>query len=61
MPARLIGAHLLARITETAVRFHYLGVEVARYVWTHTLQARIDYHHLIDSLVRKPGAFARHL
>ena len=24
-------------------------------------QARIDYRHLIDSLVRKPGAFARYL
>ena len=61
VPARLIGAHLLARITEATVSFHHLGLAVARYVRTHTQQARIDYRHVIDSLVRKPGAFARYL
>lgn len=61
VPARLINAHLLARVTETTVSFHHAGVEVARYPRAHAQQARIDYRHVIDSLVRKPGAFARYL
>ena len=61
VPARLINAHLLARVSETTISFHHAGIEVARYPRAHTGQARIDYHHIIDSLVRKPGAFARYL
>ena len=61
VPARLINAHLLARVTETTVSFHHAGVEVARYPRAHAQQARIDYRHIIASLVRKPGAFARYL
>jgi len=61
VPARLINAHLLARVTETTVSFHHAGVEVARYPRAHAQQSRIDYRHVIDSLVRKPGAFARYL
>ena len=61
VPARLINARLLARVTETTVSFHHAGVEVARYPRAHAQQARIDYRHIIDSLVRKPGAFARYL
>jgi transposase len=61
VPARLINAHLLARVTETTVSFHHAGVEVASYPRAHTQHPRIDYRHVIDSLVRKPGAFARYL
>ena len=61
VPARLINAQLLARVSETTVSFHHAGLEVARYQRAHTRQARIDYRHVIDSLVRKPGAFARYL
>lgn len=61
VPARLIDAHLLARVSETTVSFHHAGLEVARYPRAHTQQARIDYRHVIDSLVKKPGAFARYL
>ena len=61
VPARLINAHLLARVTEATVSFHYAGVEVARFPRAHAQQARINYRHVIDSLVRKPGAFARYL
>jgi hypothetical protein len=57
----LINAHLIARVTETTVSFHHAGIEVARYPRAHAQQARIDYRHVIDSLVRKPGAFARYL
>jgi transposase len=61
VPARLINAHLLARVTETTVSFRHAGVEVACYPRAHAQQARIDYRHVIASLVRKPGAFARYL
>ncbi|MBP7483563.1 MAG: IS21 family transposase [Lacunisphaera sp.] len=61
VPARLINAHLLARVSETTVTFHHAGIEVARYPRALAQQARIDYRHVIASLVRKPGAFARYL
>jgi hypothetical protein len=48
-------------VTETTVSFRHAGVEVACYPRAHAQQARIDYRHVIDSLVRKPGAFARYL
>ena len=37
------------------------GVEIVRDPRTIGHQARIDYRHLIASLVRKPGAFAGYL
>jgi hypothetical protein len=59
LPARLIGANVLVRLrAETLELYH--GT-------THLLtlarlrgrgQHRVDYHHVIWSLVRKPGAFA---
>ena len=61
VPAQLINAHLLARVSETTVSFHHAGVEVARYPRALTQQARIDYRHVRASLVRKLGAFARYL
>ncbi len=61
VPAQLINAHLLARVSETTVSFHHAGVEVARYPRALTQQARIDYRHVSASLVRKLGAFARYL
>jgi hypothetical protein len=61
VPSRLIGAILDARLTESEVSFHYRGDEVARYPRSHGQEPRIDYRHVIDSLVRKPGAFTRYL
>jgi len=61
VPARLIGAIVQAYVSEAEVSFHHRGVEVARYPRSHKQQPRIDYRHVIDSLVRKPGAFARYL
>jgi transposase len=61
VPARLINERVLARVSETTVSFHHAGVEVARYPRAHAQQARIDYRHVIASLERKPGAFARYL
>ena len=37
------------------------GLEVARYPRTIGRQARIDYRHVVASLIRKPGAFAGYI
>jgi hypothetical protein len=61
VPARLIGQTLLVRVRAETLDL-YLGASCLL-----TLprlrgqgQHRIDYHHIIDSLVRKPGAFAQY-
>lgn len=61
VPSRLIGASVDARVSEAEVSFHYRGETVAIYPRSHSQEPRIDYRHVIDSLVRKPGAFARYL
>jgi len=61
VPSRLIGAFVEARITEGQVSFHYRGEQVVKYPRSQCQEPRIDYRHVIDSLVRKPGAFARYL
>jgi hypothetical protein len=61
VPARLIGALVQARVSEAEVSFHYLGDMVAVYPRSHSQAPHIDYRHVIDSLVRKPGAFVRYL
>jgi hypothetical protein len=61
VPSRFIGAWLDARVSEAEISFHYRGEAVAVYPRSHGQERRIDYRHVIDSLVRKPGAFARYL
>ena len=61
VPSRFIGAQLDARVSEAEISFHYRGEAVAVYPRSHGQEPRIDYRHVIDSLVRKPGAFARYL
>lgn len=61
VPSRLIGAMVQARVTEAEVTFHYRGELVAQYPRSQSQQPRIDYRHVVDSLVRKPGAFARYV
>lgn len=61
VPARLIGASVEARVSEAEVSFHYRGEVVALYPRAAGQERCIDYRHVIDSLVRKPGAFARYL
>jgi transposase len=59
VPSRLIGSSVLIRIRAETLE-GYLGTSAVftlpRLVGKH--QHRIDYHHIIWSLVRKPGAFA---
>ena len=61
VPSRLIGAFVQAHVSEAEVSFHYLGETVATYPRSHGQEPRINYRHVLDSLVRKPGAFARYV
>src|SRR5712692_9960687 len=59
VPSRLIGTTVMVRVRAETLE-GYVGTSpvfiLPRLVGKH--QHRIDYHHLIWSLVRKPGAFA---
>lgn len=59
--AKLIGAVVQVRITGDEVSVRHDAVEIASYPTTIGHQARIDYRHLIASLVRKPGAVALYI
>lgn len=61
VPARLIGTTLLARVRAEQIHL-YLGMTPLLQIprLRGTKQHRIDYRHLSDSLVRKPGAFAEY-
>lgn len=61
VPARLIGAMVQVHLSEAEVVVRHEGAEVARYPRSLSHQARIDYRHIIASLVRKPGAFAGYI
>ena len=61
VPSRLIGMEVDVRLYTDHVEVYYKGhlVEsVERIKGRHG--ARIDYRHIVGSLVRKPGAFARY-
>jgi hypothetical protein len=59
VPSRLIGSPILIRVRSEHLE-GYVGTtrvfEIPRLIGKH--QHRIDYHHVIHALVRKPGAFA---
>lgn len=61
VPSRCIGTTLLVRVRAETLEV-YLGTShlltLPRLLGHH--QHRIDYHHIIWSLVRKPGAFAQY-
>jgi hypothetical protein len=60
VPSRLIGYRLKARISSEFIELEYRGQVLER---LERLRGRdkekIDYRHVIASLVRKPGAFRR--
>jgi hypothetical protein len=61
VPSRLIGARVTVRVrAETLEVYHGTAhlLTLPRLLGDH--QHHIDYHHLIRSLVRKPGAFAQY-
>ena len=61
MPSRLIGVEVDVRLHTDQIEVYYKGhlVESMERIRGGG-EARIDYHHIIGSLVRKPGAFARY-
>jgi len=60
VPSRLIGHRLKARIYADMIELSYRGQVVERLERIRgTDNHRIDYRHMVHSLVRKPGAFRR--
>lgn len=62
VPSRLIGEWVRVRIFEDKIEVRYadeIQLECERLIGRN--RHRIDYHHVIWSLVRKPGAFARYV
>lgn len=61
VPSRLIGHEVEARQSSAEIEIRYDGIPVETMPRLRGQQgARIDYRHVIWSLVRKPGAFARY-
>ena len=61
VPSRLIGVEVDVRLYTDRIEVYYKGhlVESMERIRGGN-EARIDYRHIIGSLVRKPGAFARY-
>jgi transposase InsO family protein len=59
VPSNYVGYLVQVRMTETELSVHYAQAEIARYPRLPGREARINYRHIIASLVRKPGAFQR--
>jgi hypothetical protein len=61
VPSRLIGEQVEAQLHANTVEVYYRGQRVETMPRVRGARtARIDYRHVIWSLVRKPGAFARY-
>ena len=61
VPSRLIGEEVQVRLYADSVEVLYRGNLMERMERVRgEREARVDYRHVIDSLVRKPGAFARY-
>lgn len=59
--SRLIGERVEARVYDRTFEVHFGGaVQLVCERLRGEGRHRIQYHHIIDSLVRKPGAFARY-
>ena len=61
MPSRLIGKEVQIRLYAEHLEVYYKGSLIERMERVKgEREARVDYRHVIGSLVRKPGAFARY-
>lgn len=61
VPSRLIGEEVLVRIYEDRLEiFHGSRRQLVLGRLLGINHSRVDYRHVIDSLVRKPGAFPRY-
>jgi transposase len=61
VPSRLIGATLTAQLDEREVAIYHRATLVRAVARAAGPEQRIDYRHVIDWLVRKPGAFANYV
>jgi hypothetical protein len=60
VPARFIGRRLRARVYEQYLEVYHGAERIAEITRAPGRQAVIDYRHVIQALLRKPGAFARY-
>ena len=60
VPARFIGRRLRARVYEQHLEVYHGTEQIAHMPRPPGRQAVIDYRHVIEALLRKPGAFARY-
>ena len=61
MPSRLIGKEVQIRLYAERLEVYYKGHLVERMERVRgEREANVNYRHVIGSLVRKPGAFARY-
>jgi Mu transposase, C-terminal domain len=60
VPSRLIGHTVEVRQAPATIEVRYAGASVETMPRLRGRDHRIDYRHVIRSLVRKPGAFARY-
>lgn len=61
VPSRLIGERLTARLYADRVELYFAGDLVVRHDRVRGKQpGRVDYRHVVHSLLRKPGAFAQY-
>jgi hypothetical protein len=61
VPSRLIGEQVRVHVFEHRIEVYYAGNLELACDRLRGRAARIDYRHVIWSLVRKPGAFARYV
>jgi hypothetical protein len=60
VPARFIGRRLRARVYEQHLEVYHGLERIGQMTRPTGRQAVIDYRHVIQALLRKPGAFARY-
>jgi transposase len=60
VPARFINRRLRARVYEQHLEVYHGAEQIAQITRVPGRQAVIDYRHVIQALLRKPGAFARY-
>ena len=60
VPARFIGRRLRARVYEQHLEVYHGTEQIAQMTRQPGRRAVIDYRHVIEALLRKPGAFARY-
>jgi hypothetical protein len=62
VPSRLIGSAVRVRVFDEGIEVYFGGaVQLACERLVGRNQRRIDYRHVVGSLIRKPGAFARYV